>query len=94
MTHNAAHRYCKKLALRLGATDPRYTISAALGHRTGRVFIDYLRNGRGTTAVGTYSPRTRAGFPIAAPVTWAEIEQGVRPDAYTMRRPFRHNEAQ
>jgi len=36
----------------------------------GRLFIDYLRNGRGTTAVDAYSPRARAGFPIAAPVTW------------------------
>jgi bifunctional non-homologous end joining protein LigD len=48
------------------------------------VFIDYLRNGRGTTAVGTYPLRARPGFPIAAPVTWAEVDQGIRPDAFTL----------
>jgi bifunctional non-homologous end joining protein LigD len=57
----------------LARTDPeRYTTSAALGKRAGRLFVDYLRNGRGTTAIGTYSPRARPGFPIAAPVTWRE----------------------
>src|SRR3977135_3874146 len=73
-THDAAHRYSRQLAQRLAALDPtRYTVSAALAQRPGRLFIDYLRNGRGTTAIGTYSPpRARSGFPIAAPVTWKQ----------------------
>jgi bifunctional non-homologous end joining protein LigD len=87
MTHDAAHRYCRELAQQIVATDPeRYTISASMTKRAGRLFIDYLRNGRGTTAVGTYSPRTRDGFPIAAPVTWKQVEAGVRPDAFTIKR--------
>jgi bifunctional non-homologous end joining protein LigD len=85
-THDEAHRYCREIAQRIAATDPeRYTVSAALAHRSGRLFIDYLRNGRGTTAVATYSPRVRQGFPIAAPVTWKEIEHGIAPDAFTVR---------
>ena len=65
------------------------------GHLTGLpsdevyIFLDYLRNGRGTTAIGTYSPRARDGFPIAAPVTWSRIESGILPDAFTMNSPFR-----
>jgi bifunctional non-homologous end joining protein LigD len=43
---------------------------------------------RGTTAVGTYSPRARPGVPIAAPVTWRQVENGVRPDAYSMAWPI------
>jgi bifunctional non-homologous end joining protein LigD len=83
-----AHDYCKDMAERLAATDPaRYTTTAALDARHGRLFIDYLRNGRGTTAIGTYSPRARPGFPIAAPVTWSDIERGIAPDAFTMARP-------
>ena len=60
-------------------------MSAALTRRPGRLFIDYLRNGRGTTAVAAYSPRVREGFPIAAPVTWKQLEQHIAPDAFTLR---------
>ncbi|MFL4971913.1 MAG: hypothetical protein ACJ8EU_24555, partial [Xanthobacteraceae bacterium] len=55
----------------------------------GRIYIDYLRNGRGTTAIGAYSPRAKPEFPVAAPVTWREVENGIAPDAFTMKRPPR-----
>ncbi|RVG84791.1 DNA ligase D [Sinorhizobium meliloti] len=88
MTHNAAHAYAKRLAQQFASTDPdRYVTSAQLSHRPGKLFFDYLRNGRGTTAVGTYSPRARSGFPVAAPVTWRDVERGIRPDAFTIERP-------
>src|SRR4051812_37339464 len=87
---NPAHDYTRGIAQRLAATEPdRYTVSAALSDRPGKLFIDYLRNARGTTAVGAYSPRARPGFPIAAPVTWKDIESGIRPDAFSMRQPGR-----
>jgi bifunctional non-homologous end joining protein LigD len=88
LTHDQAHRYCRAIAETYAATDDRYTTSAALASRPRHLFIDYLRNGRGTTAVATYSPRAREGFPIAAPVTWKQIEMGIRPDAFTTVRPF------
>jgi bifunctional non-homologous end joining protein LigD len=88
MTHDAAHRLCKALAQRFVKNDPkRYTITASLSKRKGKLFIDYLRNGRGTTAVGTYSPRARAGLPVAAPATWKQIERGTPPDAFSLKRP-------
>jgi bifunctional non-homologous end joining protein LigD len=69
----------------LANTEPaRYTISAVLEERPGRLFIDFLRNGRGTTAVAVYSPRARPGFPIAAPITWKDVERGVRSDQFTI----------
>jgi bifunctional non-homologous end joining protein LigD len=87
MTHDAAHRYARGLAQQLAVTAPRrYTLSATMSQRKGRLFIDFLRNGRGTTAVGTYSPRARQGFPIAAPVTWRDVESRIAPDAFTLFR--------
>ena len=63
-----------RLAQRLEATAPaRYTTSSAPAKRNKPIYIDYLRNGRGTTAIGAYSPRAREGFPVAAPVTWAQV---------------------
>jgi bifunctional non-homologous end joining protein LigD len=61
-----------------------FTANMAKRARRGRIYIDYLRNGRGATAVGAYSPRARPGAPVSTPVSWAEIEQGVRPDEFTV----------
>jgi bifunctional non-homologous end joining protein LigD len=88
--HDAARAYAKRMAQGLAATAPdRYTLASAPGKRAGRIFIDYLRNGRGTTAIGTWSPRARPGFPIAAPVSWRQVQNGVRPNAFTMEKPPR-----
>jgi DNA ligase D-like protein (predicted polymerase) len=85
---NEAHAYGKGIAERLAATAPeRYVTTAVRAKRQGRLFLNWLCNGRGTTAVGAYSPRALGGFPIAAPVSWRELERGVRPDAFTIFQP-------
>jgi bifunctional non-homologous end joining protein LigD len=89
MLHHQAHRIARSLVSEFASRDPGRYILSAQASRRGRIFLDYLRNGRGTTAIGTYSPRAREGFPIAAPVTWKRIEGGIRPDAFTIASPFR-----
>lgn len=66
--------------------DKRYTTSSALSHRKGRLFLDYLRNGRGNTAVGAYSPRTRPEFPVSVPISWKDAARGVESTHYTMKQ--------
>ena len=89
ISHDEARRKALQLVRVLAERHPEHYILSAQGNRRGRIFLDYLRNGRGTTAVGTYSPRVRVGFPIAAPVAWSRIETGIRSDAFTMKSPFR-----
>ena len=89
MVHDQTHRIARSLCSEFAARDAHRYILSAQARRRGRIFLDYLRNGRGTTAIGTYSPRARERFPIAAPVTWARIERGIRPDAFTIETPFR-----
>jgi bifunctional non-homologous end joining protein LigD len=89
--HDAAHQLSRRIADELARTQSkRYTTSANLSDRRGRLFIDYLRNGRGTTAVATYSPRAREGFPIAAPVTWSALPK-LTPTSYSIEQlpPYR-----
>src|SRR3954447_23237382 len=87
--HDKAHRIAHQLVSALAARHPDRYLLSAQAKRRDRIFLDYLRNGRGTTAIGTYSPRAREGFPIAAPVTWKRIESGIAPDAFTIDSPFR-----
>ena len=82
--------FARSVVRRLAASDPAsYTLAADPAEREGRIFLDYLRNGRGTTAIGAWSPRARPGFPIARPVTWNQVEHGISADAFTMARPGR-----
>ena len=65
-----AHRF----AIALAQADPeRFTAALAKAKRTGKIFIDYLRNQRGATAVMPYSARSRPYAPIAVPLTWEEL---------------------
>jgi bifunctional non-homologous end joining protein LigD len=87
MSHDQARTYCRRLAEKFAAADPaRYTTSPAPPDRIGRLYIDYLRNGRGNTAVGAFSPRAQNGFPIAAPVTWSDLEGDVKPNSFSIDR--------
>ena len=61
-----------------------FTANMAKRARQGRIYIDYLRNGRGATAVGAYIPRARPGAPVSTPLSWEEVEKGVRPDEFTV----------
>lgn len=61
-----------------------FTSVSAKSRRTGRIFIDYLRNGRGATAIASYSLRARDGFPVATPIRWDELRSLNGGDAFTI----------
>jgi bifunctional non-homologous end joining protein LigD len=62
-----------------------YTTEMAKRKRRGRILIDYLRNARGATAIEAYSTRARPGAPVAAPIHWDELADGVRADSFNVR---------
>lgn len=70
----AVKDFARRFAVALAQAEPdRFTAALAKAKRTGRIFIDYLRNQRGATAVMPYSVRSRAFAPIAVPLSWEEL---------------------
>jgi bifunctional non-homologous end joining protein LigD len=73
------------VAVELERDDPHeYIATASKAARKGRIFVDYLRNSRGATAVAPYSVRARPGASVSTPLSWKELESVSRPDAFTM----------
>ena len=56
------------------AEPDRFTASMSMSKRVGKIFLDWLRNQRGATAVMPYTARARAKAPVSVPVTWTELE--------------------
>ena len=91
------HRYDDVRAFARGLVDriveaapDRFTARMAKAARPGKVFIDYLRNAHGATAIAAYSTRARPGAPVAVPVTWDELTDDVDPLAFdTVSVPLR-----
>lgn len=75
-----AKAFTQRLAAQMAKEAPqRFVAKMTKSIRGGRVFIDYLRNGRGATAVAAYSPRARPGAPVSTPLSWEELGGGISP---------------
>src|SRR5690606_5044619 len=81
LTKRFAHGFADALA---GSEPDRFVASASKRLRDRRIFVDYLRNGRGATAVASYSLRARPGAPVAMPIGWNELAKLARPDLFTI----------
>ncbi|SFD83390.1 DNA ligase D [Roseivivax sediminis] len=82
---DVAKTFAKTLAHVMAEAEPkRFTATMSKAKRKGRIFIDWLRNERGATAVAPYSVRARPGGPVAVPVTWDELNGLEAPNGFDM----------
>jgi bifunctional non-homologous end joining protein LigD len=81
-----AKAFARQVSERLAADAPdRFLVNMAKAKRGGKIFLDYLRNDRMSTAVAPLSPRARPDAPVSMPLTWPQVKRGLDPKRYTLR---------
>ena len=79
-----AKQFARDVCSQIAAESPdRYLINMSKAKRSGKIFLDYLRNDQFSTAVAPLSPRARPNAPVHA-VTWAQVKRGLDLAPYTI----------
>ena len=85
LTWNEAKQFARDVCSQMANESPdRYLINMSKAKRTGKIFLDYLRNDQFSTAVAPLSPRGRSHAPVSMPITWPQVKHGLDPTQYTM----------
>jgi bifunctional non-homologous end joining protein LigD len=80
-----AKAFAGGIARAMEADSPKaYTATLSKKARTGRIFVDFLRNDRTSTAVAAYSLRGRPGAPVAMPIAWEEVTETLDPKRFSI----------
>jgi len=86
LTWADAKQFARDVCSQMASESPdRYLINMSKAKRTGKIFLDYLRNDQFSTAVAPLSPRARPHAPVSMPITWSQVKHGLDPMQYTIQ---------
>ena len=86
LTWAQAITFTKAIADLFARTFPdRFLATVSKAKRKGKIFIDYLRNAEGSTAIAAYGIRARKNAPVSTPITWKELEEDLRFDHFNVK---------
>jgi bifunctional non-homologous end joining protein LigD len=88
---DAVKGYAGRLAKTMAADSPEsFVATITKAKRTGKILIDYLRNGRNNTAVAPYSSRARPGAAVSMPLAWNDLGEAIGPVHFTVANAPAH----
>jgi len=86
LSWDEAKAFTKAIAELFAKTFPdRYVSTVSKAKRTGKIFLDYLRNAEGSTTVAPYGIRARKNAPVSTPIAWEELAHDVRFDHFNVK---------
>jgi len=78
-------QFCRRVAeIMVELSSDRFTANMSKAKRPGKIYVDYVRNNRGSTSIAPFSTRARERATVAVPLRWSELSGRIRPDSYTV----------